>query len=465
MTDKDRKIISDDDEFMVVRPLTWKGVLYYGRNTYIGLDEEGYDRLHTSEILELLQNGEIFIVFNKKTNTKNVIYRPYNQKSYEISIDDEEYGSISKAKKDYDNFNELSKKTQKIVFGSKFFDALRRYIKGVISSRTFENSDNMIYSIGEDFENRLNSKIHLENNEGDDGFLDIIDLSDDEIWFYNTIKSRHFEFIDYSRYEYGDDSFLAVIYDRIDEEGRNMIKKISKFFFPEKEIDDYSEKDFVKLEDRITDSFGRYYNDIEYYYISKINELANEIAEDDVDKQLNVFFKENGFDYESSTEIVTTPRKLLEIYSTVGDVNSSLSDVLAKYFKLNLSNSHIGWSDYYEYEYQADARIDSNEFNEKVKNELGNIIDKLEDDPDYREYINLIDRIKKKYKFGNMYQAPYGLYFKIMDINPGTKKLTVHLQKIDTEKNTKQNKVHQFSEEDFYKFINNPEIFSIFDEN
>jgi hypothetical protein len=52
-----------------------------------------------------------------------------------------------------------------------------------------------------------------------------------------------------------------------------------------------------------------------------------------------------------------------------------------------------------------------------------------------------------------------------MDINPGTKKLTVHLQKIDTEKNTKQNKVHQFSEEDFYKFINNPEIFSIFDEN
>jgi hypothetical protein len=62
-----------------------------------------------------------------------------------------------------------------------------------------------------------------------------------------------------------------------------------------------------------------------------------------------------------------------------------------------------------------------------------------------------------------LYSTPKdsGITFKIKSIDPETKKITSVLSK----KNIIWDKTHSFTEENFNKFLHQPELFSIFDEN
>jgi hypothetical protein len=164
--------------------------------------------------------------------------------------------------------------------------------------------------------------------------------------------------------------------------------------------------------------------------------------------------------------LVTTPRNLLEIYSLVGTPYSSLEDTIKKFFESSYSLKGVvepSWEDYYVYENDAIKELNWEDMNRKIGNEFDELLEKITNDNNYQEYFDLIDRLKEKFEFDKSYPTSYdkNIEFKILDVDLVSKKIKVYIRNNQIGKS----KVHYFSEENFYKFVNNPELFSIFDEN
>jgi len=462
LTEKDIKKLYEDEDILVVQALSWKGVLYYGRNTHLGEDSEGY--FPKRDIIDALKTGEIFFIVDKKTGKKNVIERPWVD---DIMIDDEQWGDLEQASEEFSYLKLKNKKVFKELFGNKFFFLLRKFLKKEIDKNTLLNSSSssLINRIIVDSEKLMDSFIYLEREE-DDGFLDWIGLTEDELWFYKVIQSSNFEFIDSYRFEDSYNSFLGQLYDDLDKENKETLNQIGKILIPTEKVDFSYEKYVQRVEKIIKDNFPHSYNHIMNDYINEVDDLANQIALNDTNHQLKVFFEQLGFVYENTDLLVTTPRNLLEIYSLVGTPYSSLEETIKKFFESSYSLKGVvepSWEDYYVYENDAIKELNWEYMNSKIGNELDELLEKITYDNNYQEYFKLVDTLKEKFEFDKSYPTSYdkNIEFKILDVDLVSKKIKVYIRNNQIGKS----KLHYFSEENFYKFVNNPELFSIFDEN
>ena len=80
------------------------------------------------------------------------------------------------------------------------FIALRDYIKGKIDSYDLKESDDLIYRIKENQQNRGQSGVVISFNNEEE-FLKFLGLHEDDIWFYQVINSP------YNDYEFMDEYF------------------------------------------------------------------------------------------------------------------------------------------------------------------------------------------------------------------------------------------------------------------
>jgi hypothetical protein len=80
-----------------------------------------------------------------------------------------------------------------------------------------------------------------------------------------------------------------------------------------------------------------------------------------------------------------------------------------------------------------------------------------------KEYFKLYEKIVSKYKLNTWYSTPKdsNILFRVKNIDPNTLKLVVDLRKSGS---NDWDKTHYFTEENFNKFLHQPELFSIFDE-
>ena len=446
------KVILDEDDLTIIKPLTLDALCHYDKNHYFcGNYYKASSNFNTK--------GSVTYIFIDKINGRVESFRRLinndilDSNENEVSLDD-----VQKNLKDYFGIKEqITKK----LLGSNFFNQLRSFMRGEITARTLENADSLILRVvnNEDEE----PKISLDFNDFDD-FLEKIGLDDDDISFYNGVSSRGWEFRSYDS-DYEDMKEGYGPFWNFDAENQKKLEYISSFLMPKVEYKE-SEEYFRQIFKILYDEFGRYMDDIISEWTDAVNEQMNESAYVDVNEELIQYFKNTGLDVDLTREIVKLPvSEILKIYSEVGDSRATLKELLETYFE-NKRGNLGGW---YEnaYDYENSGLVDMERLNRKWGDTLDTIIEKMEEEgEEYKRIYELYWKIKDKYDFRKVHKTPKdpNLFFQVLGIDNTTGKIQVQILTKDKDGRYDRNKIHEFDEHHFNLFLNQPELFNILDE-
>jgi hypothetical protein len=446
--------VFEDDNILIVSPLTIEANMYYGQKS--PWYEDGYYGGRDFETKRKV-GGKIYYIINKKTGEKESFYKDqygkcwYNQNS---RLDNSEV-------EDFINFAPSAKKLIQELTGNETFKKLRQFAKGQIDEDILTRSDDLIYDIIVNKNSPGDSKIILEF-DNDDDFFNVLDLSDDDIWFLNAIMSRDYDFKS-SDSMWDDNKEGYGLFRWFNDENTNKLRQIASIVFPSEEFDNNSENYLGKLYRALDERFSNELDRMNWELIDGINVASSENARKSIGKELNDYLEEKGFELERTYDrISTTVADLVYLYSVKGlryaDINTLLESELKPKDKYNLG----GWSEnYYDYEVNVE---DEKALNSEFENQLDKILDAINEDNNLKEYFELVDNITSKYKLNTWHSTPKddNIIFKIKRIDPETLKIMVELNQKDK---SVWGKTHYFSEENFNKFLHQPELFSIFHED
>lgn len=337
------------------------------------------------------------------------------------------------------------------------FMALKDYFKGKIQKWELEDSDPDIYHVREDRTNRGQSIVKLGFN--DDKFWERVGLHEDDVWFMKVVNSHYsdYDFIDsYSIKEDFENGY--IIFQELNEDNIEKLKQISRYIFPMKF--DLEDDEFKSgLSKKLLSSFKRETQDILDDYQSEKNREMTQVAQESIEKELTNYFNDFGFTYVADDEFTTTVANLVMWYIRENSLQLSIDELLPKIFSTN-SNSIGGWQEN-SYEYQDSQKFDSVSFNNYVERQLDDILEKIEEgyDGDFniQDYVNMVDRVSKKFEVGRWHNLPkkkdVRFYIENFEMNPN--KVVVRLQK-DLKQRTLK-----LSEENFYHLLYQPTLFNL----
>ena len=337
------------------------------------------------------------------------------------------------------------------------FMALKDYSRGKIQKWELVDSDPDIYHVGEDRSNRGQSTIKLGFN--DDKFWGRVGLSDDDVWFMSAINSHYsdYEFIDsYSIKEDFRNGYS--IFHELNEDNIEKLQQISRYIFPKK-FDLENDEFKSGLSEKLLSSFKNETQDILDDYQSEKNREMTQVAQESIEKELTNYFNDFGFTYVADDEFTTTVANLVMWYIKENMVHVPIAELLPKIFQTNKIDVG-GWLDN-SYEYQDPEKFDSDSFNNYVGRKLDDIIEKIEDgyddDANIQEYIDMVDRLSKKFQLNKWFNLPKKreVRFAIENFEMNPNKVVVRLQK-DLKQRTLK-----LSEENFYHLLYQPTLFNL----
>lgn len=449
----DVKVIFEDDKVLIVSPLTYKGNKYYGKKS--PWFEEGWYGI--KEFEKRLENGgRIYYIINKENGEKEGFYKDqYGQLFYNENT--------KLGKPEIEDLVKFVPSAIKVIWeltGSDIFKKLRQYAKGQIDKNTLIHSDELIYDIKENRESPGDSTILLRFDE-DEELFNVLDLSDDDIWFLNVIMSRDYEFTDGERM-YDDNKEGYGIFRWFNEENTQKLRDIARLVLPNEEFDEQNEKFMGTLYLKLDEHFDGQLDRMTWDYIDEYNTVASEKARNEISEEIDKYLNDKGFNLVRKYDTIsTTIADLIYLYSIRGRKHDDLKVLLENELKPDSKDRFGGWGEnYYEYE----GKLDEEKLNREFEFQLEKIWDTLSENDDMQEYFKLYDRITSKYKLGTWYPTPKdkNILFQVRKINPDTSNIMVALRKSHS---GSWDKTHNFSEENFNKFLHQPELFSIFDEN
>ena len=337
------------------------------------------------------------------------------------------------------------------------FMALKDYSRGKIQKWELVDSDPDIYHVGEDRSNRGQSTIKLGFN--DDKFWGRVGLNDDDVWFMNAINSPYsdYEFIDsYSIKEDFRNGYS--IFHELNEDNIEKLKQISRYIFPKK-FDLENDEFKSGLSEKLLSSFKNETQDILDDYQSEKNREMTQVAQESIEKELTNYFNDFGFTYVAGDEFTTTVANLVMWYIKENMVHVPIAELLPKIFQTNKIDVG-GWQEN-SYEYQDAEKFDSDSFNNYVGRKLDDIIEKIEDGYDdnanIQEYIDMVDRLSRKFQLNKWFNLPKKreVRFAIENFEMNPNKVVVRLQK-DLKQRTLK-----LSEENFYHLLYQPTLFNL----
>jgi hypothetical protein len=437
----------EDDNVLIVSPLTIEANRYYGNNT-----PWHYDGYHGTKDFErrLASGGKIYYIINKKTNEKDSFYRTQD-------------GDTGLSKDDIDNLFKLAPTARKVlndITGSDVFKKLRQYAKGKIDTRTLINSDDLIYSVNENRESLGDSTIVLSFEEDEDLYK-ILDFKDDDIWFLNVIDSRTYEFTDSDRM-WEDNKEGYGIFRWFNDSNTNKLREISQIVMPDREFDTNSESFMGELYRKLDEAFDSQLDRMNWAYIEEYNEKSSEHARTEITNEIETYLKSKEFTLVRKYDRLSIDiSDLIYLYSITGNRYADLKTLLEIVLKPGRGENIGGWGEnYYEYEGTVDTDMLNNEF----ETQLDKIFDILSEDENLQGYFKLYEEITSKYKLNTWYSTPKdnNILFRIKKIDKDTLRIVVDLNQKDK---SVWGKTHHFSEENFNKFLYQPELFSIFHED
>ena len=446
--------VYEDDTHLIVTPLT------VFANRYYGMKSPWYDDSWrgTKNFDEKLKSGgKIYYIVDKTTGSKNWFYRDQYGIVYDSPSEKMTKETINDLVHKYPAAKDIILK----LTSNDFFKLLRKYASGKITADVLERSDDLIYDIRKKGEYPAQDLIILQFSDDTFFLEEILDLSSDDTWFINAVNYGAFEFLtsdtlwENNKEGYG-------IFKYFNDSNMERLKKIAMALTPN-EFDPHDDYYFARLYKLLYDGYERDVDTMDYDLIDEINTSATEVAREEIRKDFDEFLEPKGFKLvQPYDRISISVYDLIYQYSLTGKKTLPLLDLVKNI--LHNDSNFGGWgSEYYEYEGRG---LDSNALNEKFSNVLDNIIEKMEEDEGsgLKNFYELHQRIFLNYKQDVWYETPKdrNILFRVNKIYPDTLKIDVSLKKRGGHGWDKR---HQFSEENFYKFLYQPELFDIFDEN
>ena len=342
--------------------------------------------------------------------------------------------------------------------GDSFF-ALRRFVKGKINKYELEGSDSSIERVIPSMENPALSKVIIGFRDMNE-FGKIIGLSDDDIWFVQAMNNPYdsYEIWDSSSSDQDFKDGYGPWYD-FDEDNKQLVARIAKLIYSKK-FDYEDEQDRAGLAKFLDKYYPRETDSIVYDWTYEKNIETKQVASEHVNSELNSFLGDFGFE-KYGDGIRTTVGDLISNFIQYNVPHVSIKKLLKTIFKE--SNRTIGGWDEDRFEYEDDDVFDKEGFNREVTRVLEKILEQIEDD--YKEggsntFIDMIDRITKKYKIGVWYDIPKDekLVFKINGFDRENNKIDISLKERGV-----QFKIANFkiSEDGFFKLLYQPELFDL----
>lgn len=446
--------VFEDDDVLIVTPLSTFANRYYGQKSpWYDESWSGSRTFHKN----LESGGKIYYIVNKKTGEKEGFYKDeYGQSWYN------ENSKISQ--EEVESLIQWAPSAKKIILdltSNDVFKKLRQFAKGQITEYKLELSDDLIYDVKKS-EKHLGESIVIMEFSDDEGLFDVLDLSDDDRWFLKVIMSRGtYDFTDSDRM-WEDNKEGYGIFRYFNNENLDKLKQISNLVLPTEEFNYNNEQFMGKLFRALDEHFDRELNNMTYTFIDEYNEKSTEFARKEITKEFNQYLKDKGFTLlQNFDRISTTVVELIYLYSTTGKITDDLKTLLGGVLKPGARDSLGGWAEN-QYEYEA-RTLDEEYLNREFETELDKILDKLLENDEIQEYFKLHDKITSKYRMGTWYDTPKdkNILFLIKKIDPNTLTIQVNLRKKDSRN---WDVYHHFTEENFNKFLHQPELFSIFDE-
>lgn len=337
------------------------------------------------------------------------------------------------------------------------FMALRDYVKGKIDRFDLEDSDPNIYDVKEDKSNLGQSLIKIEFKRDDD-FWKSVGLHEDDVWFMNMINSYYsdYEFMDWYAVKEDFENGYNIFYD-LNDDNIEKLKRISRYIYPKK-FDLEDENFRSKLAEKLLSSFKKETEDILSDYQNEKNREMSHVAREHVNKELNEHFNKHGFNYNSDTSLTTSVANLIMWYIKENQIHLPIDKLLHKIFE---SETRIGgWSEN-SYEYQDDQHFDKDSFNNYTERKLDEILEKIEDGGEgnfeIQEYLDMVERVGKKFEVDKWHNLPKkkDVRFKIENFEMNPNRIIVNLSKA-----LKQRKL-KLTEENFYHLLYQPTLFNL----
>ena len=337
------------------------------------------------------------------------------------------------------------------------FMALRDYVKGKIDRFDLEDSDPNIYDVREDKSNLGQSLIKIEFKKDDD-FWKAVNLHEDDVWFMRMLNSYYsdYEFMDW--YAVVDDfkNGYIIWYD-LNEDNLEKLKRISRYIYPKK-FDLEDENFRTKFAEKLLSSFKSETEDILSDFQTEKNREMGHVAREHVKKELNEYFEEFGFTYYDDS-LTTTVANLIMLYIKENQIHLPLSKLLPELFENNKIKIG-GWAEN-SYEYQDDEHFDKQSFNDYTERKLDEILEKIEEGGDgnfdMQEYLDMVERVGKKFEVGTWHNLPkkkdVRFYIENFEMNPN--KVIVKLSKGMKQRTLK------LTEENFYHLLYQPTLFNL----
>ena len=337
------------------------------------------------------------------------------------------------------------------------FMALRDYVKGKIDRFDLEDSDPNIYDVREDKSNLGQSLIKIEFKKDDD-FWKAVNLHEDDVWFMRMLNSYYsdYEFMDWYAVKEDFQNGYIIFYE-LNDDNIEKLKKISRYIYPKK-FDLEDEGFRSKFAEKLLSSFKTETEDILSDFQTEKNREMAHVAREHVNMELNEYFKEYGFNYHDDS-ITTSVANLIMLYIKENQIHLPIAKLLPEIFENNKINIG-GWAEN-SYEYQDEQHFDKQSFNDYTERKLDAIIEKIEDggegDFNMQEYVDMVERVGKKFEVDKWHNLPKkkDVRFKIENFEMNPSRVIVKLSKGLKQRDLK------LTEENFYHLLYQPTLFNL----
>ena len=428
-------LFQNSDGEMVIHLKTLKSTCYYNK-------QAKWCKLNETDFYKLIRDGELYLVIDS-VKIKTFIYIN-NTNGDTIALD--RYGNPSY----YANIPKyLRSKVPKLTT----FKGLRYISKGKTKKTKyyFDDIDPDIEYVEYEFPFGT-SKVFLKKEL----VYKCLNIADYESHVFHDIMNGRYD-SDHS-YENMKQEFLDG-YDpfySLDDENSDILSKIEIIILGRKLDSKDDSDDRLDFNKSLYELFDGYIDDIFYAYQEESNNQINESAREDLEYELAKSVAELGINFDDEDKYASsTVSNLIFKYVTSGNIKVGLKELFES-INVDFDFDFDTINEYFDY-----RKMDLVSLNRSINRSLSRILDELESD-DSNSYIKLYRYISDKFKFNTWYDLPSdkSIMFKIDGLDQQNKKINVHLKKKNNQYSIKR---HKFTEEDFNKFLYNPEIFSIFD--
>ena len=447
------KKIYEDNDVLVVKPLSFASSCYYGANTKWCTTTKG----SSSYFEKYLREGQLYYFINKKNGIKRALFVKTKPKGYEIYTSTDHETTLEELKS---LFPEQENLIEDLIGVENFVKKLIEYSRFQINYRELMDSDELIYRMYEN-EPRGLTRIVFEFKDDSD-FFDMLDLDDDDRWFVNMIFSYYSDYTFYDSYSADDDWENGYgVLSELNDENKEILKKISNVILSGDEFDLRNDEFVTKFSKQLRDLFPDEVEQMIYDYATEVNDEMRRVSKESVSREINTVMEDSGFEIVNDFyKFETTVGHLVMLAYKYRLFRADLKTLFDKAIRSSTYYQIGGW---YEntYEFRNKDQFDSESYNRSIGIQLEKIIEELEDEENpISEFLEFRKKILDKFSLGVWYDLPKDrdIKFKIETFN---RDQTI---KVRIKKRLVGEKVFNLTEEQFNELLYQPQLFDLFGE-